>query len=75
MDKRHQSTTLQEPWKSMATRLGGAYKLYDLIQLRVGVSLSTAKRLCRKQATMTEDQWYQVNSVLAENGELYEKRA
>jgi hypothetical protein len=50
-------TTLSEPWRSLAERLGGAGALYQALHEALGCSLHSAHRVCQGTGQLNYDQW------------------
>lgn len=56
-------TTLQNPWLSLAIKLGGPAELYMRLQTELGISEATAKRVCRGTGTLNYSQWRIVDAI------------
>jgi len=51
-------------WLSLAEKLGGAYALYAEISEKLGVSISTAKRICRGKSKLSISQFSELEMLL-----------
>jgi len=61
-------TTLQTPWLPLAIKMGGPAELYALLQIELGISEATAKRVCRGTGTLTYNQWRIVDAIFWAHG-------
>lgn len=58
-------TTLIEPWRSLADRLGGAGALYAVLMETLGCSEPTAKRICKGTGQLTYAEWCKLDTLFA----------
>lgn len=56
-------TVLIEPWYSLATKLGSVGALYALLQVELGCSPATAKRICYGTGQLTYAEWCRLDKV------------
>ncbi len=58
-------TTLIDPWRSLADKLGSAGALYDLLIETLGCSEPTAKRICKGTGQLTYAEWRKLDELFA----------